>query len=195
MATVYEYSLIGDLGGDLNTPQLRKEINDHPTINPDCKTVENFKDKVKIKFNKALSSSEKITLDGLVSDHTSDTSAPKNQFFTIDPKKDGTNNSSYSKIGSFKYNGSDKIGHINYIDVISYMQNGGESYSVRIFDKTNGNVICEKTGLTNTTEEIIDLGDISNVPINESIFELQARHDTKLKKMAYIDSINIYYGN
>lgn len=195
MTTNYKYSLSNHFFGNLNTTQLKDAINESTSIIPQCLSVANKLDDVKIFFESALTLVQKIALDGLVSSHIPDNSVPKIKFFTIDPKKDGTRSKNFSKIGAFKYNGSKQMGIINYIEVLSFMQSDATSYSVRVLDKTNNKIVAEKNGLINTIEQIIDLGTISNIPEQQAIFELQAKITSNSRKFVYIDSLNFYYGN
>ena len=89
-----------------------------------------------------------------------------------------------------------QIGLIDYVEIISCEDQDVTSYDARLFDTTNGLTICEKNGITNDSEMAIDLGNISNIPINSSICELQLRknggnYDSNIN----IESIIIYHGN
>lgn len=46
---------------------------------------------------------------------------------------------------------------------------------VRLFDLTNNKIICLKSGIVNTTPDLIDLGTFSNLSQERSIIEIQAR--------------------
>jgi hypothetical protein len=47
------------------------------------------------------------------------------------------------------------------------------SATVQISDVTNSTVIATSAAFTNTTQTIINLGAISNIPVNEAIWEVQ----------------------
>lgn len=195
MATTYNRSITTHFGGsDPNQIQLHNEI--YGSVGPTLLGIEITGDSVDIRFDSALSGGEETTLNGLLSAHIADNSKPKIQFYSINPKKESIKTNSYSIVSRFKYTGSDIIGTIDYIDIISKKDSGITSYSVRVVDITNNLVIAEKTGMTNTTEDIQDLGTISNVPTDQAVFELQAKKiGGSGNTSVYIDAINIYYGN
>ena len=96
----------------------------------------------------------------------------------------------------FTYNGSDKIGLLDYIDVVSKMQNGISSYDIRVVNADNGDVIVEKNGLSNTNYETVDLGTLINIPTSESIMEVEIRRvGGNGNKDVYIQQVAVYYGN
>ena len=51
----------------------------------------------------------------------------------------------------------------------------GDSMDIRIWDLTNSLAIATKTGITNTTWAIVDLGTVSNVPTAQALWEIQGR--------------------
>jgi hypothetical protein len=84
------------------------------------------------------------------------------------------NKNTYTTLNKFLYDGSDRT--LLSIDFVSYMDEDIDSYDVRVIDATNGsNIIAEKTSLTNTEEEIIDISTISNLPSGKSQFEVQVK--------------------
>lgn len=82
----------------------------------------------------------------------------------------------YSKVGTMIYNGS-LYGEIVAIHVNTSLNAAGQ-YSIRVYDKTNNQVVAEKTGNTNTDDLIIDLGTILYQPSNQAVLEAQVRIDT-----------------
>ncbi len=71
MTTTYTKSLVSDFGGNLNTVQLRIEINNDVSISPTCLAVINIADDVDIIFDSALSGPEQTNLDTVISSHDS----------------------------------------------------------------------------------------------------------------------------
>lgn len=197
MTTIYNYYVTIHFGGvEPKIGQLHKEIELDGGIDPVLQGISKTGDAVDCIFVSALSAGEQTTLDGLISAHVPNNSKPKNNFYTIYPKKSSIKTSTYTTSALFKYGGSDNIGTIDYIEIIAYKDSGVTSYDARIFDKKNNLVICEKIGLTNDSEEIQDLGTISNVPIDATIFELQVKKTGGNGNiMVYIDSVIIYHGN
>lgn len=197
MTTTYSYVLSTDFSGGIKETQLHTEIEDESTITSGTLVrigVEYSDDQVNIVFNNALTGGEQTTLDGLVAAHIPDTSPPRQNFFTFDPKINVIKNTSYRKIGSFKYGGSSKIGTINYIDIIAYKEVKPSSYSLKVYDRTNSLTLAEKTGLTNTEEVIVDMGTINNIPENEAILEIQAKKQDNAGEIV-VEQIIIYYNN
>jgi len=86
-----------------------------------------------------------------------------------------TSSGTYDTICSFIYQGSDVIGAISAVKAIG-RTSAAATAGIRIIDATNGDlVICEVTNVTNTTDAIIDLGTITNVPTGEVMLKLQAK--------------------
>jgi hypothetical protein len=197
MATTYNYSVTTDFGGaDPKIRQLHDIIGADVGISSIIRGIDQTDDDIKITFESSLSAGEETILTGLLSAHIPNNSKSRTFFYTVNPKKNTINTSNYTTVAKFKYSGSDNIGTIDYINIISYMDSTVTSYSARLFDTINGLVLAEKTEITNTTETIIDLGTITNVPTDQSIFELQFKKvGGNNKKLVYIDDIIIYYGN
>lgn len=75
-------------------------------------------------------------------------------------------------VDSVIYRGSTEAGAITNIKALCHI-GGGTSMDIRVQDITNTLTICSKTGITETSETIHDLGTISNVPTGAAIFEIQ----------------------
>jgi len=93
----------------------------------------------------------------------------------------------YISIMSFVYKG------LLYSDIYSikfsgYLKSAGE-YSVRIVDMTNAAIICESTGNTNTTPSIVDFNAITNIPSNDSIFEVHVKRNSANDSGIVINSV------
>ena len=101
----------------------------------------------------------------------------------------------YRTMSRIIYMGTANMGPIQKIELISYMDFGITSYSIRIVDKGNQSVvIAEVTGLTNTDDTIIDIGNISNLPSSQSRFDIQVRKTGgSWRKEVYLDSVMITY--
>ena len=70
---------------------------------------------------------------------------------------------------------------INAITRSNYWNsNTTTTYDIRIYDITNNKVIIEKTGLTNGTDQIVNLGIPNNalLPTTTAMFELQMKRGT-----------------
>lgn len=80
----------------------------------------------------------------------------------------------YRHLGGVIYNG-DLHFKILSISVDSNASVAGTVYDCRIYDRTNRMVIAEKTGLTNTETQVIDLGEVRYYPTVNSVFSVQVR--------------------
>ena len=90
----------------------------------------------------------------------------------------------------FDYGGSSLVGTILLISGIFYIDNGDRNYSVRIYDKTNREVIATLTDQTNEDSQTIDLGEVSNVPEELATLELQMKVSNSNVK-AYCESLTL----
>jgi len=83
---------------------------------------------------------------------------------------DVTNSTSYIIASEFIFRGTTALGTPTKIKVICDSVSGGD---VKIYDVTNAQTICEKTGISSASPSIFDLGTLSNLPAGEAIFEVQ----------------------
>lgn len=79
---------------------------------------------------------------------------------------------SYVTLAAFAFPGSTAYGTPVNIKASTWVD-GGSTGKLRIYDLTNALVIAEITTLSNTTESVIDLGTISNVPTGEAVWQIQ----------------------
>lgn len=100
--------------------------------------------------------------------------------FATDPNSFVSKNAgaTYESFAAIIFRGTDVLGTPSGIKVIKKASSGSPAHSIRVIDKTNGdNIIAEVTGLTSTTQDIADLGNLSNLPTSESIWEIQFKRD------------------
>lgn len=195
MSTITK-SLATNFSGNLKSAQFHKEILANVSIvSANLIGINKTADVIEILFDGVLSASDQTTLNGIIDLHSPDNSIPRNEHFTVTPKlKNEEDEYEVSKV--FVYRGSTNIGAINYIDLVSYMDSSITSYSARVVDRNTGLVIAEKTGMTNTEEQVQDLGTISNVPTDKTLLELQIkRTGGNKKKYVYAYQLVVYYGN
>jgi len=84
-------------------------------------------------------------------------------------------NASYTILSRFIFKGTTVLGSPNNIKVSAHVKTVLKPGDVRIYDSTNAQVVCEKTGINSLIPTIVDLGTLSNLPSGESIFEIQAK--------------------
>lgn len=104
-----------------------------------------------------------------------------------------TLSNTYTKITEFIFNGTDKLGNVAGIYAISRKDPSVASYNVRIVDFTNATQIAERTGLTNESYSVIDLGALGNIPADESVWEIQTKQLTVTPGRVYSSGYSIQY--
>jgi len=183
------YSILNDFGGvSPNMNQLYQEIDDEINIltKPYGGNIDG--DSITLGFESSISPSEKSALDNVVSNHVPVFIIETSKQFTILPKKNNYKHTRFVRIATDVFPGS------TYAKAksISYMGSGVTSYDIQIYDKTNKQVLLN-TNLTNSTESIQDLGELTNIPSSSSQLEISIRKNgTKSSKM-YIENVIIYY--
>lgn len=194
MAT-YNYSLSSDFGNNINQNQFHQEVLGATGISPTFYGITTTGDNIDVLFESNLDTNEQLILDNLVTSHTPTYAKPFNNFFMVVPSNAKISNSVFTKIASFKFDGSDNIGTIDYIQILSYKNTAITSYDIRAIDRSNSNVLAS-ANFSNNTLEINDLGTISNVPTDKTIIEIQCRQNGGSgNKYIVVEGINIYHNN
>lgn len=181
-----------------NISQFEQEIRNSGMVSQyyGISSVDNV---VTLYFSIPLNSSDETILNTLFTDHVPvyDNSPPKNKYVSVYPSNlKKQKKTAYTVVTNFNYKGSNSVGTINYIEVISYMDSTVTNYKIRVIDRNTGNILVEKTGLNNITPQLFDLGTITNVPSVNSMLEIHVyKNSTKDTDFVYIDEILIYYGN
>jgi len=85
-----------------------------------------------------------------------------------------TKNTSWKTVGQFIFRGTNIV-IPSKIKAIIWLQNSSVKGGIRIYDFTNGKEIAKKEDITNISPQIINLGDLQNLPTDESIIEIQIR--------------------
>jgi hypothetical protein len=85
-----------------------------------------------------------------------------------------TSSNTYVRLASFIYGGTDAVGALAVIRVNAW-RSGGTSIEARIVDLGSAAVICEVLITSSLEDNLEDMGILSNLPTNESIFEVQMR--------------------
>ena len=89
----------------------------------------------------------------------------------------GSNDGVYAAGALFIFCGSGSMGIPKTCHVIAnnHRDTPGKQSQLRVYDSTNGAVICESAPFGGDSFQLIDLGAISNVPAGMAVFELQAK--------------------
>jgi len=166
-------SISTDFGGNFLASQFQEEIVANGTFTAVIQSISTSGDNIDLVFDIALTGGENTTLTTLIGNHVplalltphsvaiNETSTPDTTFDVV-----------YTHI----FEGSDFIsgGSVSKLQVVSRMDSGLTNYSVRIIDTTNANVIASGT-FTNTSDSINNLGTVSNISINQAIWEIQMK--------------------
>lgn len=192
MASTYTYSLSSDFGGNLRISHLHLDVIAEAGITPTLTRIDMEGDNVDIVFDSALSAGEQTTLNNVVSAYTYVTPVNYDNTIKFNIKNRETSNTSYTREDTLIYEGSNNTGDIKKILAVGYMDSGVTNFSIKINDKTNNNIIAENS-FTDTTESILELTPISNVPTERSILELQIKKTGGAgSKKCYVDSVTLY---
>ena len=193
MSSTYTKSIASDFGGSFSPRQFHDEIENDVTITTNLIGINTTGDAVDIIFSSALSGAEETQLNSLISSYSYQQMFETKNIVTVNPKVESVNTDSYRRIMVYIYPGN-VYNTINNIKVVSYMDSGITSYDIQIRNATNGTTIVTKN-LTNTTEQINDLGTLSNIPNSEARLEISVKKTGgNSSKYVYIESISFYLG-
>jgi len=180
------YSVINDFGGIVpNVGQLDIEINSS-NITKNLYGVTTYDDVVEIVFDTTLSGSEKTTLDTLVAAHVPIYIPETPYSLDIIPRKNNFNNSNFKRLATNIFPGTTYA----TAKCVSYMSSSLTNYTIRILDKNNQQILAEAT-FANTTENVQDIGVLTNLPSDTTQIEISAKVTGGGK--AYLESLIICY--
>lgn len=184
----YTYSHSTDFSGNINLSQLHKDILNSNISSP-IEGITMNGDNVIINFTSSLSVTDKTTLDAIVSVHTPIPVLGSN-IQNISFNVYDIDRSIYTTIGTIIYPGSKYWQLVTNIKSISFMETGGSSYYMRIYDVTHNNTIAE-TEMTNTIDKISDLGALNNISDDSAVWEIQCKVvDTTI---VHVKNVHVYY--
>jgi hypothetical protein len=106
----------------------------------------------------------------------------------------------YTAVADILWPGSTVSGTPTICKIIAWQSGAGPNKRIqwRIRDITNALTICESAAVINTTEDIVDMGTISNIPTGVARFQIQARDTndagvpTALNRDARLNSLSLY---
>lgn len=187
---LYNYTISGNMNG--NTPnlnQLREEL-----ISLGIVGISQQGDDIYFEFPGTV---DTAVLEAVLLAHVADFSPSKDNFYTYTPRKNSVTSSLYQILGGpFKYGGSLHVGPINYLSVIAYKDSEITSYNIRIYDSSNNLTLAEKTGITNDEAQEIDLGTVTNVPLETVLLEVHAqRVGGTTSSKVYVEQVIVYHNN
>jgi hypothetical protein len=193
MTTEYTKSLATDFGGNLLLNQFHDEILAEGGITTNFKGLTHTLDVVSIFFESVLSNAEITALDSLTSAHTPDTSAKRIYSYRVYPEERKINSTNWTLIGSFEFPGTNTNGTINYIDILSCIDNDSETYDVEVICRGDNSLLAEGT-FGNTELLSNELTNTASFPSNKDIIEISIKSTNK-KKTVNIQEIIFWYEN
>lgn len=188
----YTKSITTDFGGSINTTYLQNEIIAETSITSTLKRIDRVGDAIYIVFDTELSGAEQTLLTTVISNHNSSVVESYSIVSNISLKDYEIKTNTYKRFGTFVYPGKNNTQNIIKICAVAFIDLNQTSFSIRIDDKTNDLTIAENT-FTNTTETLLDLGTISNVPDEQAIIEVCVKKDGVGGGKGYLDSVTFYY--
>ena len=175
-------------GVNPNTTQLHTEIESNINITKVLQGINHTENNVDIVFDISLSAPEKTELDGVVSSHVPVFEIALENEIIINIEKH-SKKSSFRKIATYIFPGA------TYAKAksVSYMNSDATSYDILIFDKDNKQILLQ-SNLTNTTESIQELGELSNLSSEMIRVEISIRRNGgNSSTKVYIESIIICF--
>jgi hypothetical protein len=110
----------------------------------------------------------------------------------LTPKKTDYNNDVYMRVYTYIYAVTSGTVLTN-IKVLSNKDPAITSYDVKVTDITHNNILLTKN-LTNTVEQVNDLGVLTNIPTTESIIEVCVKKNGGTKKdYVHVETIMFYF--
>lgn len=198
----YVYSNTDDFMNLFNDLALQVEINSSD-IATNLSEITQEGDVITIIFDNSLTSEEETILNGIISNHLKILSSYVLDFIkrayvegnnrdTFTPSVNKISSESYTKVGTYKYEGTSSNKIMIKIAISSYMEsrNNGD-YDIRLYDSTNNKILGEIKELENEKTELKTINNLSNLPSNDSIIEVQVR--VSKKTVVYLDEIDIFY--
>lgn len=98
----------------------------------------------------------------------------------------------YTAMRRFSFRGTTNTGAPTTIKAVCYISESSYTGRIRIQDVTNSLTICESAPFNNTINQIINLGTISDLSSDESIWEVQIKSSSS-SSTTNMNSVNIYF--
>jgi hypothetical protein len=190
----YDKTIPGSPPIECNLAQLNEEINSNGNISPKCMGITHRNDDtfVTFDFSSNLSGSEETELENVFASHTVKSNIEVQQIISFEKNKVST--PSFTRVASYSYTYASSLPKNPLkIEVLGYVTTGSTG-TIRLYDKTNHNVICEVI-MANTTEENIEIplsGSPLLWPTGSVIIEVQAKSEAG-KGNLYLNSMTISY--
>jgi len=191
-------SLATDFGGTWNQSQIHREIKANNTLSSIFLGVNyaEASDTIVFVFNANPDSTQLSALSAVIAAHVPTFPREKKVVFTVSPINRIVTFTEWTLVARFSYSGSVKIGTINYIEILSRLNNNSESYAVKVTNVANLNTLACRTNINNIDYDFQDLGIIDNIPADPSILEVYVKKTGEDESnIISIDEIKVYYNN
>jgi len=172
MSTSYSYQTSTSFPSGLNVEKLNSEI--ILALSREDFYLSLRGSKLVIHFQSVLNIDEETNLVSTISTHNPNyTEEIAEQAVNLEVRVPNVGLLNYQTVTEYLYPGSVHGLKIKSLKLLTTLQ-GGSSYNVRFVDITNGNEL--KSGsFSNTTESIISLSNLTNIPTTESVLEIQVK--------------------
>lgn len=177
--------------------QLQAEIDANINIEKKLKYITRNGNVVDLTFSANLNADEINELDVvIIPNHIPDNSKNRINSLSIKIGFKPVGFESYTLISTFKYQGSNLVGLIDYIDIISHINSSSGTYDIKVVNINTMDSICEKIGLSNNSPSTQNLGIISNIPEEPEILQVYIRRVGGLEgDLIHVNEIIVYHGN
>jgi hypothetical protein len=186
MARVYSFSTSSDFGNAENVNLINTDITNLILDNTRLNT-EIIGDSISITFESSLSPASLAVLQNIISTRDPPNNRGDKVITLYCPAKVKTD--TFKIVARLPYKGWT----ITNIEVSSYMDPNSDGYTVRVYDPINDAIIAEKE-LSNISEELSDLGPVSNLSSSNAELEIQVKVTGNTgSKYVHIDNVLIYH--
>lgn len=174
-----------NLFSSFNLNQFLSELSSNENISANILDARVLDDKVSINFDTELTNAEVTEIDTIIANFSTTpmyliNNGIENQYVsfnkTLGMGEIKTKSKYYEVVYSYVFAGSVNEPPPKHVNVITQKEGSYiASYDARVYDLTNSNFICEKTGMTNSEVDFVDLGTVSNIPTTSAVWEIHIR--------------------
>lgn len=125
-------------------------------------------------YNQELNVDQQIVLDNIISGYTSPqelTKIVKTETIVLS-QNTLLPSDNYTIIGTYFYTKPTDNSFISSFKMISSVD-GNTNYKFKVYDSINDTILCESITYNNNNLQIINITDISNLPTNDTLLEIQ----------------------
>lgn len=125
-------------------------------------------------YNQELNVDQQIVLDNIISGYTPPqelTKIVKTEIIVLSQNTLLPSNN-YTVIGTYFYTKPTDDSFISSFKMISSVD-GNTNYKFKVYDSINDTILCESITYNNNNLQIINITDITNLPTNDTLLEIQ----------------------